>query len=454
MPIASYKPTAALPVQPATPKAEPDNYKGIIYDDNNVPLQTLIAYIEGAPWYVDYYGQVTGKHNDLREIDPGQDKVYQQYQKITALELRVQTDLQTSYDNDTGITTTTGAAAVYPFMIPNKADYFVTDAGSARKAIFRIETVERRTFNRDSVFDITYSLVGYIETEKTLYADLEAKTIRQYYFSKDRLVEGLPPILKAEEYHKVSNLKEMYEDIVQFYFRTFFNRKYMTLPVPGQAKAIYDGYLVNYILKIVEMNDAPDIKYVKQVPTDHNRFLAQPQFWDAMLNKDFDSLKYAHQHMVLANKLSFNGNGWIEGFRFYNFDFVVFPQRPDTTADVGVNCDNYHVVLNGIWNTANVNNDPSDVLNELYVTKTASINLYPRILSHCSYVLSCDFYTQGSCQTVLEILTRDYMQMKTLDLDMLYALYNKYKGLARLEQFYYGPILLTLIKEANRAQYT
>jgi len=217
MAIASHKPSSTPAITPSVPRVEPANYKSVIYSDDNIPLSSLIAYISGAPYTCDYYKQVVGEHNDLREIDPGQPNVYQQYELIHDLEVRVSNPLTSSYDTTTTITSVTGSGLIYPFMIPNVADYFVSDAGDNLKGLFRITSVERKNFSRDSAFYIEYEMVGYTDALQTLYSDLVSKVIREYHFSKERLIEGLQPILTTDSYHQTTNLKALYSEIVQYY---------------------------------------------------------------------------------------------------------------------------------------------------------------------------------------------------------------------------------------------
>lgn len=454
MPIASYKPNATLPTQPNLPTIEPKGYQSVVRDDKRTPLNSLIAYVDGAPWTVDYYGQLVTKHNDLREIDPGQSGVYQQYQKIVGMELRVGSPLSSSYDSDTGITTVTGEGLVYPFMIPNVSDYFVTETGDNQKGIFRITAVDRRTFNTDSVYSVQYELVAYVSVAQEMYSQLNAKSVRTYFFSKDRLVEGLQPMVREEEHDQIISLKYMYKSLVTYYFKNFFNRKFMTILLPGQEYAIYDSFLVEYLLKIVDTFDAPEIRSIKQIPTDRDVYMKQPQFWEIMLNRDYEGLAHCNQEMGLVSKYLFSGNTYIQGAAFSNIQYFIYPVSPDVSREIDFNDDVKMHTLGEIIDAKDALGNVSDLIGSLYVTDTKSFQTVYKVLMDEKYVLSDHFYSGLSTQSVLEILTKDYLTGKSLDLKMLSTLVTKSKAWGRLEQFYYIPILLTLIKEADRSTYS
>jgi len=452
MPIAGYKIDAKMPTQPNLPKIEPEGYRSVIYDDNNLPLHSLISYIEGSPWAVNYYSQILSKHNDLRELDLGQPTIYQQYQKIVNLEIRVSSPLTSNYDSETGITTTTGNGLLYPFIVPNISDYFVTDVADNALAIFRITNVERRTFNRDSVFSIDYDLVGYVSVLLENFNDLESKVNKTYHFNKDRLVEGLQPLLKDSDQQDVINFKAYYTDITKYYFKTFFNRKYMTLVVPGQEYAIYDAYLVNYLLKIVDTFDAPEIRSIRRIPVEIDPYFSQPQLWELLLNKDYDSLKTCNSKMGIVSKFVFNKNTHMFSAVFSNIDYIIYPLLPDTS--IVLEKDPLPKVLSLVsLRDLQTTDSVLDLIRNQYVTDVKTFQLFYSTIIDDYYVLSSDFYNNTNNQSVLEILVKDYLRNKTLDSKMLLTFANIYKTLTRLDQYYYGPILLTLLKEANRSVY-
>jgi hypothetical protein len=454
MAIATYNPETVDNLLPAVPKSEPKNYKSIVYDDRgNVPLHSLMAYSSGKPWTVNYYRQVVSEHNDLREIDPGQDTIYQQYELIKDLEIRVGSDLGSSYDSETGITSSTGDAIIYPFLIPNVSDYFISDAGDDYKGIFKITNVERKTFNRDSVFSIEYEMVGYAEVLTDLITDLGSKVIRTYHFSKDRLLEGLSPTLNSDVHQKLLNLKTIYKNTASYYFSTFFNRKYMTMVVPGQEYGIYDSFLVEYLFKTIDLFFIPEAKFIKQIPTDNETYLSQPQFWKAMIQRDYSVLSYCNQEMALVSKVLFNGNSKLHGLAYSNVDLIVYPSSPDLTLKMSRSPGAKLTSFLEIEEVTNRGGTLADLIDDCYITPNSTIRLIKTVNHDSYYVLSEAFYKDTTNKSVLEILVTDYLNARTLDIDKLLALSIKCKTWGRLEQFYYIPLLLTLIQEADRASY-
>jgi hypothetical protein len=148
MAIAKRKPESQPPVKLNLAEVKEETYLGIVNDNDSIATTSLLAYIEGMPWTVQYYAQLIGKHNDLRELDAHQDASFQQYQKIKDLELRVDSALQTSYDNTNALTSVTGSANV---VIPSQP-YSIYDP---LLVDFLRQIMD--TMDADEIRDITYA---------------------------------------------------------------------------------------------------------------------------------------------------------------------------------------------------------------------------------------------------------------------------------------------------------
>lgn len=461
MPIASFKPEADPIVTPELPKVQPDNYKSIVYDDNNTPLTSLIAYAEGAPWTLDdYFGQVLGKHNDLKDIDVGQSKQYQQYTRISKLEIRVDQTLQSSFQQENSLTTVTGNAVIYPFITPLKGDVFVASSGDNRKSLFKIiEAPERKTWRRDSLWLIQYQLVGYIgddrnETATQMYENALEKSVYHYHFDKDRLIEGLAPILKTEDYKFVTNLGQLWQDIVNYYFQNLYNINHSTIVIPGQEKRIYDAKLVEYLMSLVSTDDAPNIRKVRVLPSGSDPYLDQPQIWSMLKERDPQMFSMCNREFGLVLRGSFSRDTYLSSFRYFNIDCMVYPIDPDESIKVLTDPNAKTISFSSIIDTKGFKGTMYTEEDNTYKDGDKTYKIIHEVLSDEAYVLSYAFYNNTDEQSLLEILTRDYINDRMLDLKKLYAVANTYKRWKRLEQFYYGPILLTLIMQAYRSQYS
>ena len=73
------------------------------------------------------------------------------------------------------------------------------------------------------------------------------------------------------------------------------------------------------------------------------------------------------------------------------------------------------------------------------------VNIHP-VLQDDFYVFTQSFYENGADQSLLEILTRTYLNRDPIDPTLLLQVANTYTQFGGLERFYYIPIILALIK--------
>lgn len=454
MPIAKLTPSSEPVVrQPAPIEAKATPYKGIAVNHRDTPVETMLAYVEGMPWSVDYYAQIIGEHNNLQEIDPGQNAAYQQYQKIVGLELRVDSPLSSSYDSENSITTVSGNSTII-HVVPNVNDYFVSDAGSDEQGLFRITSVSRTTFNHESVYDIEYMLVCYTREDSVVFTNIENKTVRTYYFSKDRLVNGMSPLLQQEEYADSLFFERSYGKLVQKYFAKFFNRAMMLLLVPGQEDVVYDVRLANFLEKIIDSSEAREIRDLKFVSVDHDRYMSFGSLWSVLLSRSPEALPSVEKKSTLVTRDIFSGSSWIAGASFWRVNKYVYPNV--TKDDAGIE------FLNGIPAVISAGDvvGTDFMTNPLFIaSNTVSIagvdkKIIKNVLCDDYYVLSQAFYDGTGEMSILEILIKDYLRVQTLDRTNLKSVLNAYDSWPVLEQFYYGPLLILLLKECIRNYYS
>lgn len=446
MPIAKLKPDAPSAMVPNEPKVEPKHYKSVIVDDNVTPFDSLLAYVSGATWTVNYYSQLLGQHNDLRDHDAGQLSVYQQYVKITALELRVNTPIDSGQAQDSALVKVTGAATVYGYLLPNVGDMFVAGVGNGENGLFRVTNVERKNFNRNSVFGIEYDLVNYISKDPARFEDLERKVNKTVYFDKSRLIDNATPVLHEEEYVQLQHLRVTYSQLALYYFSTFYNKEVGTLIVPGQSAVVYDGFLVDYLFKVVQSEDAPEVRLISRLDMGQDKYLTQKTVWDALINADHQMLYMVAAKMCLVNCKTFSGNPTLKGMRFSRMGYVVYPAELDRSVEPDVLERPVYDKFSSLSNSGPGIGGLASYINNLRIEANGAVPYIDSLLEKETYVFSEAFYTGQPGQTVLESLVTDYLHRRSISVKKLTELCDQCRRWGRLEQFYYIPILLTLVK--------
>jgi hypothetical protein len=435
MPIATFDPIPDEQTDIDLPRVEPAVYKSIINDDRYQPLQGLISYVEGAPWSVNYYNQILTQHTDLRELDVNQAAIYQQYSKIINLEIRVTDQLTESQDQISGLITVQGSGIIYPFLTPNANDYFVASVGDGKDGLFRITQVDRKSHHKNSVFSAEYVLIAFLGDNDPRYLNLEQKTTNSVYFNKDRLIEGLQPTLVTSEHNTALFLKDFFHQCCEFYFSNFVSKDYGTIIIPKQIKTIYDPFLVNFLLKITETSDAKEIATISQLNMEQLKRLTEPQLWSLLLNSNNLSatlLSGCNSSMGILQNSFFSTNPVMSSFRFSRFYGMVYPTRRVPEDPFEKSFPIPPVLFNSI-------------IEERGTNPISTVLIKPVLIDNF-YVLSEAFYTKTPPLSLLETLVLNHLQNKAIPTADVKKLCDDYLNWGLLEQFYYLPILMLLIK--------
>lgn len=441
MPIAKLTPTAKNNITPNITKIQPPSFKSVVIDEKLIPRSNLLGYISGSTWTVDYFQQVLGEDNDLKEFDVAQGRTVQQYNLIHKLELRVDSELSSSMDSDKAMTIITGSATIYPFLIPNVGDVFIAECGKGRIGMFSITEVERKTFNRESVFSINYTCLFFLDEDKDKFKNLHAKVIREYVFNKDRLMQGGVPVLTTEEDNQYVRLVSEYKSIIRYYCKYFFNDEINSFSIPGQLAIAYDSFVNEFIMKIINVEDYGKLYKTTMHNIEHDEYLEQDQLYSVLLERDYDLLFRCNKFMTLSSTNTFNNDATIQTLKYSKIGYIVYPKIIDKTYTKDISR------LGGRHDFQEVESGCSDIK---VLLGTDDITYPSAIIKPITYddyyVFSEEFYRDLPGQSILEELTLEYLKCKALNIDKLMKVCKEYRSWGRLEQFYYIPILLLLIK--------
>jgi len=445
MAIARLRPDAVSPVVPNLPRAQPAEFKSTVVENILQPVKSLLAYAEGAPWTVNYYSQLLGKNNDLKDYDPGQPELYQQYLKIHHVELRVTAPLSSSYINETGVSQVQGSAYLPSCITPNVGDVFLTSVDNGDDALFRVTLVERKSHNRESLYYIEYSLYGLIPQHPEWLELIEQKVQREYYFHKDRLIDGLDALVTPHQHERISQAEQRLRDIVTYYFKTFFNRLYSTLVLPNQSTTFYDPLLVRYLLRMVDSNTTPEIIHLNNLSIEDDAYLSQPTLWDAMLEQDYGQLEYINRQMGFVTSRAFFRMPSLATARYQRMNYILYPLDADTSVTLGIDPLPKEAIEEDLV-AAPSHHGLADMLYNEYIYENTTIRLLPSLFEENYYVLSPAFYTGTGTKSLLEVLVLRYLKHEALDLQQLLVLLKNYTQWNRLEQFYFLPLVIAMLK--------
>ena len=453
MALIQRKPTAAVEQELNTPKVQPVAYKTAIYEETNKPYKSMIAYVEGAPWTVNYYSQVVGKHSELKAIDRLASGSHQSYILIKDLELRVTSPLSDSYNEETATMKTTGTANMYSNVVPNVDDHFITESNDRSLTIFKITNVEVASTSNDTVYEVNYMVLGNVQNIPDIYSSLTSKVAKEYNFIKNRINEGSNPLVAPSEYKELMNLHQKYKEILNYHLSIFYNKSNNMMLLPGQSKKIYDYSAVEFLFKIVDPTEHNNMLSVLRAPNAPSVFSDHFNIYDVLIERNYDLLDQCNQKMTFVTPNISKTNTYLLGPFYYDIDYLVYPKNPDRSYTNK----NLLPVPEAYWVLEKTSRKSSGFLlpeDDTVSIPNATVAVIHNVHNNGYYVFSGEFYNGGSEISALEILVKDYLKNQMLNISMLTKVISSYKSMTRMDQYYYGPIILMLIKEASRSMYS
>lgn len=387
--------------------------------NKDTDITDIIQYVEGSKWEVDYFIQIRDVNDEPILPDVNVSNTVLKYNRINRLLLVVQDELNNANPNDP----ISGTAIINSGIVPNYGDVFKVTLLGGREALFIVNSVGKKIYDVHEVYNISYTLQVFLDTDTVMYNDLVYKTIKEYIYDKDYISDMSSPIILASDYVKKMDLKSYPRKILNYYLNTFLNKDLNVLSLPTESSVYVDTLLNDFLFKIVNHDDHSDIIKINRVEYTNPRL--KDTVWDVILDRDIDALSYTEKDLGFkyTPSTSSNPNARHIGYLGVNFIVDMLFGSPALNVDVIENpkYDANHVKLIG------------DDKN--------------------GYIFSDSFYNNITTDGLIEEALLNYINGDLITDDIITPLLDSYTKWSRIEQFYFIPLLLIFITDKVRNTY-
>lgn len=442
MGIANYKEnvntTSSVKTQPA---GEPETYKHNYNNNQVLPVNSLISHIEGTDWAIDYYSQDLEEHNDLTNLDSSSSGAYQHYTKIINLEIKITQGLTHSFETKSNISLVEGQGYMLPYIKPNIGDVFISKAGTHKAGLYTITNVERMSYEKKTAYLIAYRLVGVDTQLDEQLPLLESKVVRTYHFHRERLIEGQSPLLLTNESNQLKEIHRDLRESILYYFKSFFSLDDLSLVIPIKGNKIYDDYLVQYLLKVIELDECPERYRLSQLDYEKTPDLNEETIWSVLLKRDFDLLPHINHSMNFTPINQFKPVTALRSIFYTDINYVVSPTVSlygNLSLGREIDLIGEDLIVDSKTTTTN--------LTAIEQNGGKTLPLIPTLDFSVSYVLPLDFYQNDNYSSVLEKTIREYLLKQPTSINHFHALIKQYRYWGLIEQYYFLPILFIIGK--------
>lgn len=384
--------------------------------NKDTELNNIVQYISGKEWTVDYFLQLTNINDTLSAPDVNISPTVQKYHRINKLVLIVQNEI-----NQADIDDITGSAILNTGFTPNKNDAFIATLYGGRIGLFVITDVSIKTYNISERCFIEYKLFKFLDKNSDTYNDLVLKTMKEYVYDKNHLLDYSAPIILANDYVRKLDLKKAIPDMLDHYVRNFIHSNKNILAIPTDGTIYTDTSLTNFLFKIINHSDHNDLSKISRL--DYDGLDGVYSIWDVITNRDIELLKRVYTDI--------------------GFKYTPFAHTDPTSRQLGYLNINFVVSkLKGSEPVIPTYKDISIPESPDYEEPTGDVTNY-------HYVLSEAFYKQEYDKMgLLEFTLSQYLKGEVIDYNAIDKLLKQYPMWDTLDQYYFIPILIVLVKDA------
>lgn len=447
MSLIGLAPSANPTVEPLTPNVQSLPAQSTIVDTSITPRNTLVAYVEGAPWLINYYQRTLSKDMALYGHDASSSAVNQTYTKIMNLEVRLQGELTVSQNSTDKRFTSRGTAIIPQGVIANNGDMFAADIGDGREGIFEVTNSTRKTMRSSAVYEIEFNIAFIRQTDLPRYQDLESKIVEILHFMRDYARHGKNPIVSDNTYHNIVEIQKLSRSMATDYLRWFFSNEVGAFLVPGQPEPTYDPFCDAFLRNVVDLYREPGYQRANVFSVQDDNHKNAVTLWDMLRERRYDLISGCRLKFGSFSVVQLSHRPTLRSLYYSRIKNVVCPFPVEDAPDSFYNGDDF--VLSEAALTVPASTGGAAQFSDRPTMPTDIILEPAKDVNHGGfYVLSEAFYsdaTDGDL-SLLEKLTLDFCKGKPVNAAHLHWLISNYRSWPALHRYYYLPICLMLAR--------
>ena len=403
------------------------------------PINSLLRHIEGANWPVTYYRQILSKNDQAKPLQLGTTAVHQQYEKIIDYNIKVNSALSQSQDQESKEFEVTGDGTLYYGIVPNYGDMFLADVGDGRLGIFTVTDAQRLTYSKAACYNATWKLVTTaVDAANAYLSDLESKVVRTLVFDSELLEMADTPFVTQSE-HIARKRIEVYEDtICRLINERFWSKDVQSTIVPNQVGKMHDAWHAEFCRATGISDVLHPIRVYQNGNLVHEDIIT---IWNLIEEMSLAMMPYVTRKLGYISAREFYEQPSMRGIYWSQYDRTVYP--------VGKSLEiNNTTKTFGSMPTIKASGDTSAFAGQ--VPGQLKL-LYPDMNTLTTYVFSEAFYDNDrENMTWIEYLTHRMLDQEPVNSSEVLLLCESLSKLRPLEQFYYAPIVFVLIKYTKR----
>lgn len=417
--------------EPFTYHLPKDTYDSIIRQYDSSTDYSILQYVEGAKWSVNYYNQNLGYNDSGKLLDASNPPVLRPVTKIENLVLYV-----TSPFSEAKFESMTGEGLFYAGDLrPFIGDNFVVPLLGKKLGIFQITKVELKSYVDTNIYNIDFEifLFGGIPEANSFLYNLEQSVNRKFIYDSDYLKNKSSVLLTDTETVRKKKAKEGLEYISANWFRDFKDLQTNLIMIKKQSKKCIDINIEKFFLKQITVDNYgmnPVMSNTAYSP--FGGTLDRYTIMDLLLNPQMIKMDDIAKKVIAVK-----GSGSLDyDFRggdlsFLGYDCILFPYTDESML--------LDIALYSCYSALSFKDDNNTF-------KGTQLPDIVNLSAIGNYMFSDNFYNSDRTSlSNIEELLLDYIENKELDLDILFNMLDSVNKWSLLQRFFYVPFLYLLL---------
>lgn len=379
-------------------------------------LDTLINYIDGAKWSVDYFVQIRDLNDPPHLPDVNVPATVLKYNRINNLIIYLESDIE-----NTTPTEMTGSGKINAGFLPYYGDAFIASMPGGIEAIFYLTEVTKERYNMHDIYDVKFKLYSFIGSnhDDVLYKDLIFKVQKTYTYNKTFIEDKSAPIILNKDYDDKLVLTKTKKDIIDYYFKVMVNGNKNIISAPTKTGIYFDKFINDFIFKFIDSHEVPKVANLSRFSYETG---IKYTILDALINRDINMVKLTTR----------------------NIGYVIVTRTGTYPTDRSLIYLNINYIAN-ILDSSNTNIS-LDLIDPIYTAPATYVDNVSN--KDNNYIFSTNFYNQDreACN-LFEKCVLDYLNGKLILMSDLKIFTDNYMYWDLKDQFYKIPILLLLLQD-------
>ena len=404
------------------------NYHSALVNTRYVDVSSLLTHIGGSSLTVDYFSGVMDTDDEATHHSESQAGAYQQYVRVIALEIKIQTPINPNdYNAEQGEFSGVGVGTIYAGVIPNKGDPFIADIGDGRLAQLSVtESPRPMSYLKSTVYEIKFSIVKFI-TDDTIES-LTAKSIATYYFDVEDIRNGGSGLLSAVQVDAFERTSKAINTLATYHLSTFHDPEIESLVFTEDTKITYDPFIPGVMRDILPLDVLSGLPRNRELNCDNPDSARTYSLWDVLVRNNIQLLPIICTGYEMKSVNTFTENPQYGSVMYSGAHQVMMPSKHMSGSTPKA-----LTSLQGLLDDTPMPSKPT----------TDKVDMHP--LHHGGYVLSSYFYTQDHANmSRFEMMVIQYLEGKVINADTLYHYIKEVLKWSTQQQFYLIPVLLIL----------